>query len=88
MMPNEYEGATREIHLFRAVELLWRAANHLDLAGLKSDSLKAHGLRLATHQHILAALGDEPERCPIIIGGERCGKEVGHAGKCVWLRGD
>lgn len=27
-------------------------------------------------------------RCPFIVGGERCGREIGHQGKHMWARGD
>lgn len=27
-------------------------------------------------------------RCPVIIGGERCGCEAGHEGKHMWAGGD
>ena len=27
-------------------------------------------------------------RCPVIIGGERCGQSVGHQGKHWWAGGD
>lgn len=41
------------------------------------------------HQHTgLVGTVDEPDRCPIFIGGERCGKRAGHDGKHVWERGD
>lgn len=28
------------------------------------------------------------ERCPVFIGGERCGKQAGHDGKHIWANGD
>lgn len=30
----------------------------------------------------------EKGRCPVVLGGERCGDKVGHEGKHVWGRGD
>lgn len=27
-------------------------------------------------------------RCPVVIGGERCGRKAGHADKHTWLNGD
>ncbi len=42
----------------------------------------------ALERDVAKLRGLEPDRCPEIIGGERCGRRVGHEGNCVWRNGD
>lgn len=58
-----------------------------DVRGLEGRLFQAHvlpGGRLRLYPVTLA----HEARCPIIVGGERCGREAGHEGKHVWAGGD
>lgn len=46
-------------------------------------ALPGNKVRLA-----LVELPPPDTRCPIVVAGERCGKNAGHEGKHMWANGD
>lgn len=75
----------------------------LTLAELPADMSALDGKTFQVHllPSIASAIGEQPmrlrlypvtitvdTRCPVIVGGERCGRKVGHDGKHMWGGGD
>lgn len=74
----------------RAERIILTIAAEYDPASLEGRTFQIHvrdGDRIVLYPVRIQA--DQAEsRCPVIIGGERCGDVAGHEGKHMWLRGD
>lgn len=58
------------------------------LAELENKTFQIHILPDRKLRLYLVEFIPQSTRCPVIVGGEQCGEERGHAGKHMWAGGD
>lgn len=59
------------------------------LTPLDGRTFQVHVLPGTTMLRLYPVTLPEPDtRCPVVIGGERCGELAGHGGKHCWAGGD
>ncbi len=58
------------------------------LAKLEGRTFQVHVIGTSMLRFYPVELEPPDTRCPVLIGGERCGERVGHAGKHCWRGGD
>lgn len=59
-----------------------------DVSNLDGKTFQVHILPDGRMRLALVTLIRPDDRCPVIVGGERCGCRPGHAGKHMWAGGD
>ena len=60
----------------------------LDLQTLEGRTFQVHVLPGAKLHLYPVEIDPDLARCPVIVGGERCGGKAGHSGKHQWNNGD
>ena len=66
----------------------WAEISNCDSGYIEEGLFQAHLLPGNRLKLIPVKLKTDLERCPIILGGERCGGKAGHSGKHFWAGGD
>lgn len=58
------------------------------LAEMEGKLFQAHVVCPGILKFIPCSLAEPDTRCPVIVGGEQCGRAAGHEGKHMWSDGD
>jgi len=57
-------------------------------AELDGLTFQAHAFGEGQVRLFPVTIDPDARRCPVVVGGERCGKQAGHEGRHQWAGGD